>query len=1002
TLLPLSSARAVIIGVETFEYDNGSVVGQNGGTHWQYDNEPPDTGFSGTPSNWDSSAFSTPQVSDQRLSLSNQQAEREFNGLNEGEGAINDVNNFSQVYFRVTVHIGNSIPSEFGMISEDFGAERIAFGKTISSNNFMVSELGVATSFSSTTIQANTTYTLVAKLDFPGNTIALWVDPDLNAPEGTPTVSRTYNGTNWSTSIRLYAFGSVDAADFDNVVVTTSWEELGNVVTTTVDEDDGSADISGNGVSLREAVTYAEVGELITFDSSLSGETFPLELGEISSFRPLTLDGSDLDTFVTIDGCHQSRLFNRSGAAQFILFRANSINFVNGDASKSSTNFSVGGAFYLDDTDLSLTRCTIARSTAADAGAIWVQGIDSDVTLDRCTIADNYVSTGFLTGGIVIVEGTLSIESCTISGNQGGSGGGGIYLESPAVVSLNRTIVAGNTVTSNAADISKTSGTISGVNNFIGSNESVETEFPSTAFTIGTSSFPKDPLLAPLANYGGGALTMHPQRPIDSAIMGGAGTPGTASTDQRGFPRLVEAFSGQTPFQEIGAVEAGSSYFVNTSVDEDDGDANSSNGTGTSLREAINYSSSGDVITFTSSMANSTITLGASPLPINKDLFIDASNLTDPLIISGNNQTEIFNVQGGTAVIDGLNLTDGFNSDGGAVFQDGGSFTIIRSSLYNNSTAASFGDGGAIISRSGYLELIRSTLTGNFASSEGGAIETREDLVIRESTIYGNTCSDFGGGIFNRQGNSILIVDSIIAGNTSGANTGTTDIVLAQADDVIAKGNNILSDLTSSSLSLSTPGLIVDEDLILTPLADNGGGTLTMVPTPGSQAIDGAASILQSGTDARGSARFAGSAPDLGAYELQSTSDFPSILLTVWEVDPDRNRVGWGEEWATGALTSIGREFSFLFDETGNIFTFGINPDAYPYVIWSLTRSTTDLQPGSFINIFNFDGPASTISTGVGVFHEITENSETDPLAFISDTPPTSNKVFYKFEVILD
>jgi hypothetical protein len=57
-------------------------------------------------------------------------------------------------------------------------------------------------------------------------------------------------------------------------------------------------------------------------------------------------------------------------------------------------------------------------------------------------------------------------------------------------------------------------------------------------------------------------------------------------------------------------------------------------------------------------------------------------------------------------------------------------------------------------------------------------------------------------------------------------------------------------------------------DPLLAPLADNDGPTLTHALMTGSPAIDAGDDFFELATDQRGSARIAGAAPDIGAFEL--------------------------------------------------------------------------------------------------------------------------------------
>ena len=125
---------ACVIGVETFTYLNGTLANEADGIHWDFDNT---TGtHTGSASDWDA-ASGSPTVSGESLVTDNSSAEREYNGTIEGtapppsdeaDGAVNDSNVHKAVYYRVTCTTGATLPSSFGLISSDFGTDRVFFG----------------------------------------------------------------------------------------------------------------------------------------------------------------------------------------------------------------------------------------------------------------------------------------------------------------------------------------------------------------------------------------------------------------------------------------------------------------------------------------------------------------------------------------------------------------------------------------------------------------------------------------------------------------------------------------------------------------------------------------------------------------------------------------------------------------------------------------------------------------------------------------------------------
>ena len=181
-------AHAEIIGVETFSYPDGPIADRDGGTFWDFDNVAGT--HTGTASDWNN-VFGSPTISSGTLVTDNNGAIREYNGPGEGvlpvvppsderTGAVNNDNVHKSVYYRVTVTTGATLPDWFGLSSYDFGTEKLFFGKLPGQPNFILNEVGGATDASSTAVAINTTSTLVAKIDFAGDQIALFINPDLN------------------------------------------------------------------------------------------------------------------------------------------------------------------------------------------------------------------------------------------------------------------------------------------------------------------------------------------------------------------------------------------------------------------------------------------------------------------------------------------------------------------------------------------------------------------------------------------------------------------------------------------------------------------------------------------------------------------------------------------------------------------------------------------------------------------------------------------------------
>ncbi len=415
--------------------------------------------------------------------------------------------------------------------------------------------------------------------------------------------------------------------------------------------------------------------------------------------------------------------------------------------------------------------------------------------------------------------------------------------------------------------------------------------------------------------------------------------------------------------------------FVDTVVDESDGNYSVGD---LSLREAVelaNTSAGPALILFDQSLAGTTILLDGAlgELALSDALSIDARSLPGGLTIDAGQHSRLFNIivasgdfsfagltlTGGRTTGNGVTLlestysggairsltngkltflqtnvygnsTQGSLAFGGGIFVEGpvtligstldgnftqgnfapgggifstGDVTIIDSTVSNNSTFGSESDGGGIVTfGSATLTITNSTVSGNRTSGlnakAGGVISAQ--LVIQNSTITNNRAAQApGGGVWHSggAGTSIVIANSIIAGNSAGG--GNSDLRLGGGTSPIRYtlvGDNSGTSLIEASTpdangnligSLAEGGTI---DPVLGPLANNGGSTRTHALLPGSPAIHAGDPTSFAGLgdvpsfDQRGTgySRVFGGRVDMGAFESQAVTplcDFDGRLI---------------------------------------------------------------------------------------------------------------------------
>lgn len=564
-------------------------------------------------------------------------------------------------------------------------------------------------------------------------------------------------------------------------------------------------------------------GDTVQFDPSLSGQTILLTSGEIQLDQNVTIDASTLPGGITIDGNHNSRIFEVFANVTATL---NSLTVANG--------YSPAGGGIKNNGTLNLNRCSVVGNSVTSGGG--GGGIYNNVgilTLNQCTVANNSAMAGNgAGGGIFNLSGgaPVTVNQCTVSGNSAGTGGGFAsfnYIGTNNVTLFN-SIVAGNSATTGPDLDGATTPFLQGIN-LIGGN----------------------PLLAPLANYGGPTPTLPPLP--GSPAIDGCTNGSLFSTDQRGYPRIVG------PFEDIGAVELQTAELQTPVLVVT---TNSDSGPG-SLRQVISQVDITATISFAPNLSGATITLTNGEILLTKDMAIDASVLPGGLTISGNHASRIFEVSDGFSdTLTELTLINGnvgTGQDGGGIYNSG-NLTVNQCTVHANNSASI---GGGIYNL-GNLTLNQSTVAGNSGFFNGGGLASSSGAVkLNQSTISGNTSFVNGGGGIYSSGTSFIITNSIVDGGTSGGG------------------------LTLSGVNL------INGTSLLAPLGNYGGPTPTMPPLPGSPAIDACTNGTAFATDQRGFPRIVGLFPDIGAVEGVFNPAGPGTLTGLTRLGNGQFRFGF-------------------------------------------------------------------------------------------------------------
>jgi hypothetical protein len=329
------------------------------------------------------------------------------------------------------------------------------------------------------------------------------------------------------------------------------------------------------------------------------------------------------------------------------------------------------------------------------------------------------------------------------------------------------------------------------------------------------------------------------------------------------------------------------------------------------LRDAVNaaqHDGFGDIF-FHLPEGDRTITLN-TPLPkITSSLTIHGPTTGGGVTIRRNTGqgTPRFRLLESTSYLSLNNLTlsggDAFTESGGALLSSG-THVSISNCTFSGNTAA---QGGAIASlgAGSNIDLINCTLSGNTATKAaadtnggggGGIYNGGGKMSLEFCTVVGNSApAGVSAGVSGspESGAVLTIQDSIIAGNlVRGTTKPDLDIAVSGATGsaaaIVSKGHNLVGDGNAATNFNAAGDLtnVSDADLHLEPLADNGGPTPTIALRTSSPAYNAGVTGPFTGTDQRGLYRQFGSAPDIGAYELQADTTPTITALTLTPAQP--------------------------------------------------------------------------------------------------------------------
>ena len=224
---------------------------------------------------------------------------------------------------------------------------------------------------------------------------------------------------------------------------------VGCVTSLTVNNTGDGADASpgngvcetatGNGVcTLRAAIQEANALTAcspLTINFSLNG-TFLLTSALPAIGHPnLTINGNGAANTI-ISGNNTVAGLSVTAAGRTLALNDLTITNANSNTNGAALNFSGGTG------TLTLTNCVLSNNTTtANGGALYLLASGTTATLTNTTVSGNTAGAG---GGLYVSISTLTLNSCTISGNSCTGSGGGVLVTNGATVNANDTPFSNN------------------------------------------------------------------------------------------------------------------------------------------------------------------------------------------------------------------------------------------------------------------------------------------------------------------------------------------------------------------------------------------------------------------------------------------------------------------------------------------------------------------------------------------------------------------------------
>ncbi len=564
------------------------------------------------------------------------------------------------------------------------------------------------------------------------------------------------------------------------------------LTTWTVTDLNGNSGSGGpSDVTLPYAVAHFSSGDAINFSNCLDGNTITLN-GTLTLSHNVTITGPGAANLAVSGG----------GSVQDFRVDSGVTASISGLTIENGTESGLGGGGGILNTGGTLTvdNCVISNNNGASPGTYDPYGSGGGIlntgslTLIDSTFENNTANYG---GGLANYDGTAFISDCTYAHNTGSSAAG-----------INN--FGGGTLDLFDSTVAYNSGYgvdhMSEMDNcIVAGNTSGQID----SGTSGTYTFTSVTGLSNTLAYNNGAATLtFALTPGSNAI--GTGDPNQATViAQNGMVRP----SGGV---DVGACQGGHDWVVT--------DPNGNSGSGSSANITLPYANahidSGDQITFSPLLDGDIISLN-NTLTLSQNVALIGPGAAN-LAISGHEATQVFAIAFGvTANISGLTIENGAAATYGGGIDNFGTLTLNNAICSGNSSMS-----GAGIFNAGVLTMTGSTVENNSAS-RGGGLFNDGSASINDCTIASNTGLS-AAGVLNDTGTLSL------SNSTVAYNIGYGVAYITSMDNCIVAGNTtgqIYAGTSGTYTVTSTTGLE-------TTLAyNNGAATPTFALEPGSPAI---------------------------------------------------------------------------------------------------------------------------------------------------------------------